>query len=343
MPEPAFSVEKYDRAQLRQLERKLKVPNRTRLDQEVAVHAISALAAWRVTKGIYLFDETVFDALWSTEVQGVLPVELLQRLPEWCIYVPFPLPKRLEWGSRGDPWSPCYGFFGYLDWTGGCWLQIILDTERPDPPDAFALDSITLRLEGNLSECCAPFRQVISGQIQSALQNTEAVFGECIPKVLLDSSNAQFKTDATEKGKKQEAELIRPIVSILLWLCSADPEISGLDPYRGLRTKKTKKGIHAFGPDEPRLYEVAYRIGAALRLSREAIVRGAVGDGSHASPRPHIRRAHWHSYWTGPKASITKERDGDRKLVLKWIAPIAVCVGTDDTVIPTVHPVRLAG
>ena len=34
-------------------------------------------------------------------------------------------------------------------------------------------------------------------------------------------------------------------------------------------------------------------------------------------PRPHWRRAHWHSYWTGP-------RDGERIARLKWIPPIPV-------------------
>lgn len=30
--------------------------------------------------------------------------------------------------------------------------------------------------------------------------------------------------------------------------------------------------------------------------------------------RPHMRRAHWHHFWTGKKGE-------ERKLILKWIAP----------------------
>ncbi len=37
--------------------------------------------------------------------------------------------------------------------------------------------------------------------------------------------------------------------------------------------------------------------------------------GTHASPRPHIRRGHWHGYWTGP-------RSGKQKSELRWIAPL---------------------
>jgi hypothetical protein len=40
---------------------------------------------------------------------------------------------------------------------------------------------------------------------------------------------------------------------------------------------------------------------------------------SHASPRPHYRRAHWHHFWTGPR-----NVPGERKLILKWLPPIPV-------------------
>jgi hypothetical protein len=294
---------------------------RIRADRGISLHAgeavgVGALASWRLTKGIYLFDETVFEELWHTDITGNLPVELLQRLPEWGVYVPFLRPLEIGFGLRS------HGFFAYLDFDSheDCWLHLNLDSE--DSENEAAMNRISLRLIGNLAECCAPFRAMVDKQFTPAFEGPEQLA-------------------VLEEWKREiEPDLIRPMVSILLWLCSAEPEINP-DPLRGLRTKKTRKGVRCFGPDEPRFYEVAYRIGAALRLSRAA--RPADGDGSHSSPHPHIRRAHWHSYWTGPKASITKEQPADRKLVLKWIAPIAVCAGLPgDTIIPTVHPVREA-
>jgi hypothetical protein len=32
---------------------------------------------------------------------------------------------------------------------------------------------------------------------------------------------------------------------------------------------------------------------------------------------PHVRAAHWHHFWKGP-------RDGARELVLRWLPPILV-------------------
>ena len=42
---------------------------------------LGALAAWRVTQGIYRFDPTTFDALWKTPVTGDIPTEVLFHLP----------------------------------------------------------------------------------------------------------------------------------------------------------------------------------------------------------------------------------------------------------------------
>jgi hypothetical protein len=281
---------------------------------------VGALASWRLTKGIYLFDETAFDSLWDTRIEGNLPAELLQRLPEWCVYVAFPKRRLLPGGlpTRPDVWT--YGFFGHvdIDLDGQMVLHLCVDYDHPEGSGG-GVNSFTLALVGDLNAAC---RQYIRAPLEAVADKHSWESA-----ALLDTAS------------RQERDLIRPLISILLWLCSAHPEISGLDPLRGFRTKKTKKGIRTFGPDQPRVYEVAYRIGAALRLDREAMARGGQGDGSHASPRPHIRRAHWHAFWTGPRAAPGKEQPTERKLILKWIAPIAVCVGTNDPIIPTIHPV----
>ena len=48
--------------------------------------------------------------------------------------------------------------------------------------------------------------------------------------------------------------------------------------------------------------------------------------GTHASPRPHIRRAHWHSFWVGKK-----DQPDARSVTLKWLPPIPVNVpGVED-------------
>lgn len=96
---------------------------------------------------------------------------------------------------------------------------------------------------------------------------------------------------------------------------------------------KTKKGLRLFPPERPTPWEVGYRLGAALsRAMTEARTPGS--SGGHASPRPHIRRAHWHSYWVGKR-----DQAEVRSVVLKWLPPIPVNVQDVDALVPTVRDV----
>lgn len=82
--------------------------------------------------------------------------------------------------------------------------------------------------------------------------------------------------------------------------------------------------------------EVGTRVGAALRMQRSDCARAQrAWDEAHAatvddavrraSPRPHIRRAHWHGYWTGPREAPTG-------LAVHWIAPTPVGFEMSDRV-----------
>ena len=68
-------------------------------------------------------------------------------------------------------------------------------------------------------------------------------------------------------------------------------------------------------------------VSASVRRSRH---------GSHTAKRPHMRRGHWHHFWTGPMDSAQ-----DRKLVLKWLPPIFVGSSQDGEMPVTLHKVKL--
>jgi hypothetical protein len=66
------------------------------------------------------------------------------------------------------------------------------------------------------------------------------------------------------------------------------------------KPQKTKKGLRIFAPDQPSRWEVGYRLWAALKQALSEH-EPAEQPGTHASPRPDIRRAHWHSFWIAKK------------------------------------------
>lgn len=65
-------------------------PRQVPPDRGLDVGILGALAAWRPTQGIYRYDATLLDALWTTPLDGQIPVEHLHRLPEWCVYLELP-------------------------------------------------------------------------------------------------------------------------------------------------------------------------------------------------------------------------------------------------------------
>lgn len=110
------------------------------------------------------------------------------------------------------------------------------------------------------------------------------------------------------------------MLQLLLYLCSDEPDMPEIEhPVK----RKTLSG-RVRTPGEPRVWDVGVRISNVIRRYRNGgpAYRPARDSepGSHASPRPHVRSAHWHTYWTGPRQAIFPER----KPIVKWIPPIPI-------------------
>jgi hypothetical protein len=131
-------------------------------------------------------------------------------------------------------------------------------------------------------------------------------------------------------------EVLPRIVSLLLYLCSESAELGDgtrLPPRPVAR--RTKKGMRMFPAERQTTWDVGMRMGAALRLAyRDDEEQRTSGSGAHASPRPHIRRAHWHTFLSGARQNPTR--------TLRWLPPIPVNVERIEDLVPTIRPVALA-
>lgn len=93
------------------------------------------------------------------------------------------------------------------------------------------------------------------------------------------------------------------------------------DVRRGAPVASQGKGRRRRGAPTQRAqgWDVGFVVGAAierrLTASRES---GGASREPGASRRPHVRRAHWHHFWTGPRDSV------DRKLTVKWVDNVFV-------------------
>jgi hypothetical protein len=256
------------------------------------VGILGALAAWRVTQGIYQFDPTTFDALWKTPVTGDIPTEVLFHLPEWCVYIPTP-----ENTWKG---ATLNGFFAHLEYDMNdrrTELRLVLDVTGP-AGDQLIVMPIHLGKGG---------------------------VAEGVEAMLKESARHFPVTVYSAPGEAERLSCdISPLVSLVLYLCSQAAEIREAGAGKRVPTRpkpqKTKKGMRLFATGHPSWWEVGYRLGAALR---QALSEREPGEaiGTHASPRPHIRRAHWHSYWVGKR-----DQPDARSAILRWLPPIPVNV-----------------
>lgn len=298
------------------------------------------LAAWRTTQGVYLFDQDTLDALWSTSIKGEIPVAVLEALPEWCCYVAFPKPRKV-FGEMGAT-----GFFVWLNYdppTGRRELCFLMEEDKPLNERSY-FGWWALVLAGTIEESIrSSLKQIEATQkrFDEARKRMEAG-GQHGADMWLQSPRSNIRIP--EMSKERSTFLVDhyweivPLVSLTLYLCSAEPDVAGREkfepPYHPKPTR-TRDGQKLFPPNAPQVWEVGYRIGATLRLTKEQFSQtnehsGGSGDGTHVSPRPHLRQAHWHTFWTGPRTAPQQPR-------VRWLNPILV--NDDGRLIPTVHRV----
>lgn len=125
-----------------------------------------------------------------------------------------------------------------------------------------------------------------------------------------------------DKSTESFDDSVRKAISFLLYAC-----VNGLSDSPGALTrpvpkpspKKTKKGWRLFPAIKPAIRLLGAECERRLASFREE--HAHIARNGHV--RPHIRRAHWHGYWTGPKS-------GNRNLDVRWLPPIIVAARDDE-------------
>lgn len=261
------------------------------------MQCISCVGTWRPTQDIVRFDGDVYASLARTGLDGDLPVEIFRRLPAWCVYVETP---NLIHDSH-----PQEGFFAYLEQdanTGHEELRIFFNgPERPFYPAILQLGPWNLKRACEESNAFAlASRMALGGTINNVRP--------LVPDPGLETA-----------------------LNLLLYICAY-----GLGDEEGWGAQgtisypphvKTKSGWRLFPPSKPSVHTLGTTYGEQIRKARISS-----GDSRpHSGLRPHVRRAHWHGYWTGPikpRADVTAER----RFSLRWLPPIPVAMGDDGPV-----------
>ncbi len=149
----------------------------------------------------------------------------------------------------------------------------------------------------------------------------------------------------------RDLQRFAPLYSLVLYLCSKEPDF---DDGRGFMMPPAIKTVGNRAVSKvavsPTARTLGARMGAAFRVARAEARSSAggfyatedsgaaTGSGSSRHKIPHVRSAHWHSFWTGPRKSA-----GEQKPVVHWIPPTLVNVPMGGEIQAVIRPVRAPG
>lgn len=251
-----------------------------KMPQGYAHTQLTIMLNWRQSQGIYRFDSEILKSLLLTTLPLHLDPSTLTRLPEYCIYAETP-------GMSTLKREPLHGFFAM---TQG----IPLDDDPPEDRRIFIL---------------------LDPGPESSLGPTDIITFSLNPPTLREALDTLsiIESDGTFTPSKQLISWIAPLVSQLLYLCSNEPEIESQSgpnkqPIHPSPTK-TRKGFKIFPPTGVTTWACGWRTGAAIRKAKQERQEqdAQTASGNRKSPRGHVRRAHWHTYYAGPRTAPERE------------------------------------
>lgn len=229
----------------------------------------------------------------ETDPTTEIPCEVFRRLPHPNPFVIFPEPIPTEPALNGPPLIRKPTYLGMMV-TGMTKYNGICSTDDPE------LNVLVIALASSLQYV----DQAVTYEERQVILPISG--NRSVEQMITDQFKKKMRYRVGADSPATDLEAMRMAVSLMLYLCSDRPDLSGSTQV--VRRKR--------GPAHEVLdlgYDIGPKLLAARRASRSS---GSLPTtGQHV--RTHLRRAHWHTYWTGP-------RDGDRTPIVKWLSSIIV-------------------
>lgn len=258
---------------------------------------MATFASWRRHKQIFSFASEMEEMLLEQGEDCEIPVDILFQMPFDCIYI------KLQTIDGVD------GYFAHIEHD--------VKTDRFE----LRLDICASEAGADRNGCFRGIMAVpihldkgktISWGLKEAVREAE--------RVSKQRGDGLFeKTRDFERAyAKVMLEPAYAFVQLLLYICSQNAEIKPDEkqekiyrqPGKASEIKDRFREVEKFNCGEETAAVVRrYRKSSAAKYSY-----AGEDSGIGSAKSPHARRGHWHHFWTGP-------RDGERKLILKWVAP----------------------
>lgn len=283
---------------------------------------------WQRHRIVYDLDPGLWAELGDTEPDTIVPDALFASLPHPDPFVALPEPLVIP--INNSERQRIHGFFVHgrtsgATRTGGVGLSTQCSTHHERAVPGLVGLVIPGYIEDNAGKprmADPTYQDMMINRVTLRPGTGDGItVGE-----MVDAIRANF--DLYEKGEPGHFELsvapaITRAVSALVYLCSVNRDLRPLPARPSGRTR---------GPGTPKpvkVIGVGYQVGAALRAWRRTEADGTGQPGGRPR-RPHVRRAHFHTYKVGP---------GRAESIVKWLAPIPINM-TADADTTTIVPVR---
>lgn len=318
---------------------------------------LTATSGWRMTKGVYVFDPDVLSALVGTTAEEEPPYEMFLHLPEWCPYIVTP-------GLEMVPGVAMHGFFAYVDDRAhGATtrthppelnFEIMLDPGSSTNDDllfALAAADATVLAEAMQGDEDSDLRARVlqvarSREFVHVRTNVPLGQGSFLAATTLHLQSIAALNGSVGRDAKSAddyavaywAQLQAKLGSLLLYLVSEKADVpAGLGHSMESVRIGERKGLRTYAAKQIKKWDVGFRIGAQIRTFQAGEDAQGEATGTGFSMRPHVRKAHWHSFWTGPRDQLER-----RRKKVRWLPPIPVNVDGSESLVPTAHKVLTA-
>jgi hypothetical protein len=282
-------------------------PDLRKTDEKTFLAALTMLrpvVAWWPYKQIYSFPKEIRDILIAQKDASMnIPVQVLQNFPYPCAYFDVPFNEFL-------------GFFVHFDCRDEGKQYLGIEFISKVNKDHFKFDGyLELEINENIT-------------IEDETKRQIGLIHDEMPSHFLKMYEDGWDPVSSDMAQ-DSIEQTAIAMQFILYVCSNNAEISP-DKRTEVNPKINEVGNRK---DTATANEVRNNIcGQQFSIKIRQMKRSnkgvsVINPNAHGTPKsPHVRRGHWHHYWTGPKAGL-------RKLILNWVAPIFV--HSEDETLPT--------
>lgn len=274
---------------------------------------LQGVAAWRTTKLHYAFDPDFYDALAATPMKGTPPSQIFERLPAKAFFIS----RKGGIQVDGDE-TLCYGYF-----------VVILNDQllmMPMTNNSVSSGRFTLRMNKDTVECALD--RICEEGLDSSIRVIQGHPNGTAAEKLVAIEKIRSNWPVHEQRLR---ETWGGALSCLLYLCTEEPDVDSKQIPSSKIIRMGGRVRYSPAKFETQI-SVGIRFGSIFRKHLDSNSISAANSSAGKVVMPHIRRAHWHTYWIGKKS--------DQKPELKWLSPILINTTSTDKLTETIHSIQ---